>query len=105
MKQKLESLLRSDIIEANKVLWEVKGLKAILAFEMPEHINYIDLCSLSDASDSNTNDTYGQTGIPSWLEIGGHGPATYHTVMYSSRKERITSYSSFGAKDTGRSGS
>lgn len=100
MQQKLGLLKIGHVIEANKMLTELKKLKAELMFIWPQNIGSVSISSLSDASHGCADETYGQTGTFCGLKIQSslHDLPLFHPIAWTSHKQRRVSYSSFGAE-------
>lgn len=98
MQQRLKSLLISDIIDANKILRELKKLNPSITFCKPSAVTNVEICTLSDASLSSDTETHGQTGVICGLKTDDGNASIYHPVLWSSHKQWNIAYSSYGAK-------
>lgn len=63
MEQKLGCLKVAHYVDAIMMLQELRRLKHVMSFDMPRAMSDIQVTSISNASLTNREDSYGQTGL------------------------------------------
>lgn len=99
MQQKLGKLQVCHLLDANRMLSELKSLEPSIVYRVPEDPINVTLASFSDASHGGVDYIYGQSGFVSVLRIRQeNGEVLFHCLTWSSSKQKCTSYSSYGAE-------
>lgn len=101
MQQRMSRLTVSLLIDANKMLHELRNLRAVINFRrLNGKTTAVDIVSFSDASfNLSPNQIYGQTGIVTGLRYRTQNDATaYNMIDYCSSKQKRVSHSPYGAE-------
>lgn len=98
MQQKLGSLHVFDLVRFNAMVKELLSLKSFARSLSCENINTVTLTTLSDTSRAGLREVYGQSKILSSIKINHKTGPAFHTIAWTSHKQRKIMYSSYGAK-------
>lgn len=100
MQQRLGDLRVSHLLEANRMMDELKPLHHSITFKAPKRPAEVTICTFSDASHGGLDEIYGQTGCITGVRINQRGglPTIFHCIDWTSHKQKQVSYSSFGAE-------
>lgn len=101
MQQTAPKLKVSDVIEANKMLKELKDMQPTINLnKMKMYMNKVEVWTFSDASFNITSGReYGQTGIITGIHArSDEEEKTFHIIDWTSSKQRRVSHSSYGAE-------
>lgn len=98
MQQQLGHLELSHVREADTMLLEIKKLNPSITYKYTFNVSDVLVSTLTDASHSNTNYSYEQSGVLCGLRIRLDNNTIFHILTWSSHKQRKISYSSFGSK-------
>lgn len=89
LQQRLGMLAESDVMDSILMLRELKRLNPVLSFRRPSSTDKITICTLSDASQALSCESYGQMSVLSSLKIAAKiGKLYYHLILCSSHKQR-----------------
>lgn len=100
LQQQISALKVSHLVDTNEMIAELLQLGPTLTFIQPQNVKNAIISTFSDASHARDRD-YGQTGIITGLRIqcfDDVGQDIYHTVDWSSHRQKRVSYSSYGAE-------
>lgn len=98
LQQAVGSLKVSDIVNANKVLQEIKCLTPSMKFQAPKTLDDVNPSYLSFSDASHGSTSYGQTGYLSGIYLPAGGEFIYHLLDWLSCKQTRVAFSSIGAE-------
>lgn len=89
---------KNDSVDSKDTMREIQSLKPILRFKESEISCKTSIATFSDASHGGTREEYGQSKNLSDLKVETNNMICYYPIFWTSNKQRLICYSSYGAK-------